>query len=164
MSRSLMGQSVGCRWAAIRLDFVWEALRSRWGPSRPKRQAGWAIAEASARGNEETASPPRALAEFAETWWATRSGHRLSTQRRDRGILDVDVLPFFGQQMLCDITPSLVQAWVRELSGRLAPAVCGAATRSWPSCWALRWTWASSPSPRWLGFACPGQLGPRCAT
>jgi integrase len=90
-----------------------------------RRQAGQAVARATTSrqvGKDETAASPVALAEFTETWWTTRSGHRLSTQKRDRGILDVDVLPFFGHQMLGDITPSSIQAWVSEVSGRLAPA------------------------------------------
>jgi integrase len=60
--------------------------------------------------------------DFAESWWTTRSGHRISTRKRDRGILDNDVLPVLGDRMLGEVTPQAVQSWVSELSGRLAPA------------------------------------------
>ena len=92
-------------------------------PSR--REAGQAIARASSARPVNTAASvtsPLALGEFAEMWWSTRSGHRVSTRRRDRGILNTDVLPYFGREALGDITAQVVQTWVSTLSERLAPA------------------------------------------
>ena len=62
------------------------------------------------------------VAEFAESWWQTRTGHRLSTQVRDREALNRDVLPFFGEAQLVRLDPADVQAWVEKLSHRVAPS------------------------------------------
>jgi integrase len=91
-----------------------------------RRQAAEAIAHVTsdaARGVVVTPANGRQLvATFAETWWATRSGHRLSTQVRDRLVLDHDVLPYFGQMRLGDIAAADIQAWIGQLSDRLAPS------------------------------------------
>lgn len=59
------------------------------------------------------------LATVAESWWATRAGHRASTRQRDRTVLDHDILPVLGQ---AELTHDEVQAWVNALSARSAPA------------------------------------------
>jgi integrase len=64
----------------------------------------------------------RALGDFAEVWWQTRSWHRPSTRLRDRQALDRDVLPFFGAAPLGRLTRADVQQWVDELAARMAPA------------------------------------------
>ena len=60
---------------------------------------------------------------FAESWWASRSGHRPSTRARDRLILDHDLLPYFGRMTVADVSPTDVQNWVGVLASRpLAPS------------------------------------------
>ena len=60
---------------------------------------------------------------FAEQWWSSRAGHRVSTRARDRLVLDHDLLPFFGRMALGDISPTDVQAWIAQLLARpLSPS------------------------------------------
>lgn len=92
------------------------------GSYRTRREAQAAIAAAGgdARANLvlDRARGRQRLGEFAEQWWASRAGHRISTRTRDRLILDHDLLPFFGRMAIGDVSPADVQAWVGALSAR----------------------------------------------
>lgn len=92
-----------------------------------RRDAQAAIA---ATGTEARRSPRfdpakgrQRVALFAESWWASRSGHRPSTRARDRLILDHDLLPFFGRMAVADVSPTDVQHWIAALASRpLSPS------------------------------------------
>ena len=87
-----------------------------------RRQAVAAIADATARQPGKPAHAGVLLSSWAEQWWATRAGHRATTQKRDRAVLDLEVLPAFGHRPLEELSAADVQAWVNELAGHLAPS------------------------------------------
>jgi len=62
------------------------------------------------------------VADVAERWWQTRTGHRLATRVRDREILDHDVLPDLGRAQLAELTREAVQDWVNALAVGWAPS------------------------------------------
>ena len=91
------------------------------GSFATRREATAAIAKASNIGVARSAE--RVLMDvWAERWWATRVGHRATTQVRDRAILDHGILPVFADRLLAEITTGDVQDWVNDLAGRLAPS------------------------------------------
>ena len=87
-----------------------------------RRQAVAAIADATARQPGKPAHAGVLLSVWAEQWWATRAGHRATTQKRDRAILDLEVLPALGHRPLEELSAADVQQWVNDLAARLAPA------------------------------------------
>ena len=62
------------------------------------------------------------LVEWTEEWFANRVDLRPSTRDRVAGIIRRDLTPSIGAYPLGEITPSVVQRWIAELSGRLGPA------------------------------------------
>ncbi len=58
---------------------------------------------------------------FAERWFAAQV-YRPTTEEHVRITLNRHILPAFGDRRLESFRPSDVQAWVRQLSGTLAPA------------------------------------------
>jgi hypothetical protein len=62
------------------------------------------------------------LVDWMDEWFAHRVDLRPSTRDRVAGIIRRDVAPTLGAYPLGEITPSTVQRWVAELSGRLGPA------------------------------------------
>lgn len=110
------------------------------GAFSTRKEAAQAMARAStdaARGTwAEPGSGRQRVDSWVERWWLTKSGHRYSTRRRDRLVLDRHVLPCFGDWALGDITPADVQTWVSNL-GRPCHGVSGCSTNSpemRPSC------------------------------
>lgn len=96
------------------------------GTFATRRQASEAVA--TARGNVaqgrfvDPAGSRQRLGDLAESWWPSRSGHRASTQARDRMALDHDILPVLGQARLQELGHPELQAWVNQLGTRLAPS------------------------------------------
>jgi len=87
-----------------------------------RRLAVAAIATATSPKTEQPPGVGLRLGDWAEAWWPTRTGHRPTTRRRDRQILDHEILPALGRRLIGDMTVIDVQAWVNELAARLAPA------------------------------------------
>lgn len=59
--------------------------------------------------------------EYAETYRAIQV-HRPSTADRVENALEKHTYPVFGDQQMASITPTMIQAWVKHLSERLAPS------------------------------------------
>jgi integrase len=92
-----------------------------------RRDAQAAIASAGSTSTRNVRFDPtkgrQRVEVFAESWWASRSGHRPSTRARDRLILDHDVLPFFGRVEMADVNAGDVQEWIGALARRpLSPS------------------------------------------
>jgi integrase len=62
------------------------------------------------------------VADWLDEWFARRVDLRPSTRDRMGGIIQRDIVPVLGAYPLGEITPSVVQKWIAELSGRLGPA------------------------------------------
>jgi integrase len=62
------------------------------------------------------------LTTFGTGYLDTVIGLRPSTLERDRGYFDRYVVPAFGSKQLAQIDRAMIQAWVSQLSKRLAPA------------------------------------------
>ncbi|MCU1472372.1 site-specific integrase [Amnibacterium sp.] len=62
------------------------------------------------------------LADWLDQWFADRVDLRPSTRDRVAGIIRRDLNPSLGAYPLGEISPSVVQRWIAELSGRLGPA------------------------------------------
>ncbi len=86
-----------------------------------RRQAVAAIADATANRPGRPAHTEALLTGWAEQWWVTRARHRPVTQRRDRAVLGLEVLPALGHRPLEELSAADVQQWVNDLAGRLAP-------------------------------------------
>jgi len=89
--------------------------------TRPEATAAISIATTAGVGASRPADR-LSLAAWAERWWATRVGHRPTTQARDRGVLDHHILSAFAGQRLDQITAADVQDWVNQLAAHLAPS------------------------------------------
>jgi integrase len=96
------------------------------GSYRTRREALAALAvpppgDASSRALEVTSR--QLVGEFAEQWWSSRAGHRAATRVRDRLILDNDLLPYFSEMALGDVSPADIQRYLAGLVARpLAPS------------------------------------------
>ena len=90
-----------------------------------KREARAFLAEIGSSLNHGAYIDPRAgkakFGPYALTWLAARNTEATSAVR-DESYLRVHVLPKWADYPFGGITHSLTQAWVTELSGRLAPA------------------------------------------
>ena len=86
------------------------------------REATTAISRANSVGLPASRPDRTSMEAWVERWWATRIGHRATTQVRDRAILDHRILPVLGDVLLAEITTALVQEWVNDLARRLAPS------------------------------------------
>src|SRR5579859_1247985 len=63
---------------------------------------------------------------FAEEWLRTTVDLRPTTIARNRNILDVHLLPYFGDRRLCDIVAVDVRAFLADqVESGLAPATVG---------------------------------------
>jgi len=99
-----------------------DAAQSSVGTFPTRHQAVAAIFDATARQPGRPAHAGVLLAAWAEQWWATRAGHRPVTQRRDRAVLGLEVLPALGHRPLEELSTADVQQWVNDLAARLVPA------------------------------------------
>jgi hypothetical protein len=71
------------------------------------------------------------LAEYAAQWQAAQM-HRPSTAEATESQLRRHVLPTFGHRPIGSLRPSEIRAWVKGLSGKLAPTRSRPATGCWP--------------------------------
>src|SRR3546814_14421347 len=82
------------------------------------------VVETQAELNRGNVIDPRAgqitLAEYAAQWQAAQM-HRPSTTESTESRLRRHVLPTFGHRPIGSLRPSEVRAWVKGLSGNLAP-------------------------------------------
>lgn len=62
------------------------------------------------------------LVDWIDEWFAHRVDLRPSTRDRVGGIIRRDLVPVLGAYPLGEITPTAVQRWIADLSGRLGPA------------------------------------------
>ncbi len=85
-----------------------------------RRQAVAAIADATTHQPGRPAHAGVLLSAWAEQWWATRAGHRATTQRRNCAVLDLEVLPAFGHRPVEELSAAEVQQFVDDLAARLA--------------------------------------------
>lgn len=76
---------------------------------------------APARSSAATTAPAPSLRDYAEQWKEHRVGHRYSTRKRDQLALDHDILPVLGDRRIDHLNTQDVQAFVNDLSARLAP-------------------------------------------
>ncbi|HEU5085248.1 MAG TPA: tyrosine-type recombinase/integrase [Acidimicrobiales bacterium] len=90
------------------------------------------VVETQAQLNRGNVIDPRAgqitLAEYAAQWQAAQM-HRPSTAEATESRLRRHVLPTFGQRPIGSLRPSEVRAWVKGLSGKLAPTTVEACYR-----------------------------------
>ncbi|MFW3171167.1 tyrosine-type recombinase/integrase [Geodermatophilus sp. CPCC 206100] len=68
------------------------------------------------------------LEQYAEEWRAAQV-HRPTTEAHHETMLRRHVYPHLGHRLLADIRPSEVQAWIKRLSGSLAPSTVGVVHR-----------------------------------
>jgi integrase len=66
---------------------------------------------------------------WAREWQAAQLHHRETTAKTTASRLDAHIMPTFGRMPLGSISRVRVQAWVRELSQRLAPSTVEASYR-----------------------------------
>jgi integrase len=62
------------------------------------------------------------LADWLDQWFADRVDLRPTTRDRVGGIIRRDLTPSLGAYPLAEISPSVVQRWIADLSRRLGPA------------------------------------------
>jgi len=65
-----------------------------------RRLAVAAIATATSPKPEQLPVAGLRLVDWVEAWWPTRTGHRPTTQRRDRQVVDHEILPALGRRSL----------------------------------------------------------------